>query len=199
MSPDGRYIVYISNRNGVENIYRMNADGSNEMQLTNGSGEYTPRVTADSKWVLYSGDFSGRRSLWKVSIDGGTPLQLTDRKAMQPDISLDGSLVAFCYLDDQKNPKWRVGVMAMTGERRIKSFDLPKSIIRWLPGEHALTFINNIDSYTNIWAHTLDGKKPRPLTKFDSSQIISFDWSRDGKQLVMLRDSPRKYVVLFED
>ncbi len=35
-SPDGRRIVFTSTRNGVDEIYVMNADGTNQTRLTRG-------------------------------------------------------------------------------------------------------------------------------------------------------------------
>jgi TolB protein len=38
-SPDGRYVLFSSNKDGHYHIYVMNADGSNQKRLTNGPGE----------------------------------------------------------------------------------------------------------------------------------------------------------------
>jgi len=40
-SPDGRYIIFSSNRNGRFQLYLMNADGSNQQKITNLKGEQT--------------------------------------------------------------------------------------------------------------------------------------------------------------
>jgi Tol biopolymer transport system component len=36
VTPDNRYIVFISNRSGAFQVWRMNIDGSNQIQLTKG-------------------------------------------------------------------------------------------------------------------------------------------------------------------
>ena len=36
VSPDGRYVVFQSNRSGNRNIWRIDADGSDPKQLTDG-------------------------------------------------------------------------------------------------------------------------------------------------------------------
>ena len=41
-SPDGRHIVFASNRGGSYDIYTMRADGSHVRRLTRGGDSYTP-------------------------------------------------------------------------------------------------------------------------------------------------------------
>jgi hypothetical protein len=40
---------------------------------------------------------------------------------------------------------------------------------------------------------------PRQLTKFKSDLILRFDWSRDGKRLVLARGTLSSDVVLISD
>src|SRR5947207_9530194 len=39
ISPDGRYVVFNSDRRGADHLWRMNSDGGNQVQLTNGYAE----------------------------------------------------------------------------------------------------------------------------------------------------------------
>ncbi|HEY0431006.1 MAG TPA: LpqB family beta-propeller domain-containing protein, partial [Pyrinomonadaceae bacterium] len=77
-SPDGRYLVFASNRTGALNIWRMNAeDGSDRKQLTFADGNSYPSVSFDGQWVVYDNQSHASYTLWKVPIDGGTPVQLS--------------------------------------------------------------------------------------------------------------------------
>lgn len=198
MSLDSRYIVYVSNQKGPFNIYRRNSDGSKQMQLTHGSGEYSPRITPDNKWVLYYSDNSGTQSLWKISIDGGTPLRLADKvkMAMYPDVSPDGSSIAYCYIGEEKDSRWQVAVMPMSGDQDKKTFDLPLGIIRWHPNNEALTYLQSSNGVSNIWMQPLNGKKPRQLTDFSSEWIGFFDWSKDGEWIAVVRGPVQRDVFL---
>ncbi len=39
-SPDGRHIVFVSDRDGKDDLYHMNSDGSHQIRITSGPGEY---------------------------------------------------------------------------------------------------------------------------------------------------------------
>src|SRR5678815_3534935 len=97
-SPDGRFIVFSSNRTGSLNIWRMNAaDGSDQTQLTFGDGDSYPSCSADSQWVFYDNQSSSRITVWKVPIDGGAPQQLTNEYARMPVVSPDNQYMACRY------------------------------------------------------------------------------------------------------
>jgi len=54
-SADGRYIYFNSVRTGVMKIWRMDADGKNEAQITD-NGEYAdwfPHPSPDGKWIVF--------------------------------------------------------------------------------------------------------------------------------------------------
>src|SRR4030095_11319575 len=98
VSPDGRYIVFGSDRAGTRtrNIWRVDSDGSNPVQLTSGEGETWPTFSPDGRWVIYSAIVSGKYSLRKVPIDGGDPIQLTGTVGfLIPSVSPDGKMIAY--------------------------------------------------------------------------------------------------------
>lgn len=80
-SPDGRRIVFISDKSGDENVWVANADGSGARQLTTGreSSYYSPEWTPDGEYIVVSrsNTFSGAEKLWLYHIDGGRGLDLS--------------------------------------------------------------------------------------------------------------------------
>src|SRR5262249_621589 len=61
-SPDGREITFESDRGGTQQIYVMNADGSNQHRITFGQGRYggpvwSPRPPLPSLSRIYNGQF----------------------------------------------------------------------------------------------------------------------------------------------
>ena len=52
---------------------------------------------------------------------------------------------------------------------------------------------------SNIWEQPLSGGPPRQITNFTSDRINAFAWSRDGKQLFMIRGNTTADVILISN
>src|SRR6185295_7864300 len=48
-SPEGRYVFFESWRSGKNHIWRIDADGSDAIEVTRGEADVLPRVTRDGK------------------------------------------------------------------------------------------------------------------------------------------------------
>ncbi|HSG47416.1 MAG TPA: hypothetical protein VLA43_06380, partial [Longimicrobiales bacterium] len=78
-SPDGRHIVFTSDRDGGENVWIMAADLSDTTQVTRGKGDryLSPEWTPDGAYVVAT---KGSK-LWMWHRDGGGGVQLVDEPA----------------------------------------------------------------------------------------------------------------------
>lgn len=105
-SPDGRSIYWISDRNGVPNLYRMDRQGGNIAQITNFYGGVTGitalspamSVAARSDQLLYSDYDGGNYNIWEIDLArfgaGGPPSDLPLQAAVLPPAErLQGLLV----------------------------------------------------------------------------------------------------------
>ncbi|HEX8845241.1 MAG TPA: protein kinase [Pyrinomonadaceae bacterium] len=201
VTPDGRYIVFISDRagGGKYNIWRMNIDGSDPQQLTKAEFARNPAVTPDGKWVVYISFGSKSPTLWRVPIDGGEPVQILDKYSMSPTISPDGKFIACHYWDETPDSQLSIVIVPFEGGAPIKRFILPATVVRWSRDGRGLTYVDNRGGASNIWMQPVDGGEPVKLTDFKTDEIFGFDWSPDGKQLVLSRGISTSDVVLFSD
>jgi Tol biopolymer transport system component len=80
-SPDGRHIVFTSNRDGNREIYRMDADGGNLVNLTNNDADdWSPRYYPDNYKIIFQSLRDGPTN-WEIYVmktDGSRPTNLTN-------------------------------------------------------------------------------------------------------------------------
>ena len=182
-SPDGRFIVFSSNRTGSFNIWRMNADdGSSLKQLTFGEADSYPSVSADSKWVFYDNQSSSKITVWKVPIDGGDAVQVTNEYSRMPVVSADNQFMA-CRYFVENGARRGIAIIPVQGGLPVKLLPIPIMLfqrVQWLDNDHALSYIDTTDGVSNIWKYNLDDGSRQPLTNFRDDQIFTYAWSRES-------------------
>ena len=198
VSPNGRYVVFISWKTGKPHLWRMDIDGTNLKQLTNSQYDYTcPDFSPDGAWVVYT-KLGAEKGIWKVPIDGGDPVRLIVGNADVPVVSPDGKTIA--YLDSPEGHTPRVTIMPFAGGPAIKTFDIPKAnTLRWTPDGREILFSQREGGIANIWRQPLSGGKPTQVTRFNSDQIWDFDLSRDGSQIALSHGRSDSDVMLIRD
>jgi len=181
----------------------MDIDGGNLRQLTSGSGEENPQFTPDGKWVVYTLLGAGKPTLWRVSIDGGAPQQLTNRYTAGPSVSPDGKSIA-CFYREELHQPLKLAIFPIEGGVPTRTFNAEMPIeaisrippLRWIDEGRAITYVLTSNGVSNIWSQPFTGEQPKQLTNFKAERIFSFDWSRDGKQLIVAHGSITSDVVL---
>ena len=204
VSPDGRYLVYVSYEGRHPHIWRTDSDGGNAIRLTNGADEDLPRFTPDGKWIVYHNIDHSRYSIRKVSIDGGEPVTLVNEGATQPDVSPDGSLVA-CIARRAGTTSGEILVVPIGGGAPVATFTLPSTVdlewpgLRWTPDGTGLTYVVTEQGVSNVWRQAYSGGDAKPLTDFKENRIFFFDWSRNERKLVLVRGNDTRDLILVRD
>jgi Tol biopolymer transport system component/pSer/pThr/pTyr-binding forkhead associated (FHA) protein len=77
ISPDGKAIVFMSDRDGDWEIYRMDIDGENLAALTNNNdGDGLPTWSPDGAKVAFVSNRDGEWGMWDMDPDGGNQRRL---------------------------------------------------------------------------------------------------------------------------
>jgi serine/threonine protein kinase len=202
---------YLRGGQTTKNIWRVDADGSHPMQLTNGTDDELPLCAADGKSVYYFNGSSFR--MMREPIDGGPP-ELVEGSAIPNGYVWGG-------LNFSPDGKWIPEIAATTdpatqaAANRIALIDVnakSAASTRFLvprpdfaepfsftPDGTAVTYNIVEDGVGNVWAQPLDGSPGHRLTNFTSDRIKTFRFSPDGKSLAVAREHIVSDVVLLRD
>jgi Tol biopolymer transport system component len=196
-SPDGRLIVFSSNRSGSFNIWRMNADdGSDPRQLTFSDGNSYP--SSDNQWVFYDNQSGARVTVWKVPIEGGEPVQVTDEYARMPAVSPDTRFMACRYY--VQAGLVGIAILPLQGESPIRRVPEIPIIdwqqVQWTADGRALTYIDIANGISNIWSYDLGTLTSSQVTYFQSEQIFAYAWSPNYRQLACQRGTQVSDVTI---
>jgi len=204
VSPDGRYIVFVSDRTGTSQVWRMDGDGGDLKQLTHGIPSYWPQFSPDGRWVVYHSGAMGNEGLWKVPVDGGESVQITSGNMHWPTVSPDGKLIACFYHDGSKNSSTSIAVVPFDGGEPQKVIEITPGVnqrtgLQWTTNGRGLLYVDKAGGVSNIWEQPLDGGSARQLTNFSDDQIFGFAWTENGKLLACSRGVATSDVVLISN
>jgi Tol biopolymer transport system component len=158
-SPDGKQIVFCSQRDGHLELWIMNADGSNPRKLTNAPGCYNggPFFSPDGKRVIFRADRHKKDELqiYVINVDGTGERQLTNISgvAWAPYWHPDGKHIIFTAAEHKpmQRPNYDLYLMNVdTGEM---------TRITFAPGQDVLPVFSP-DGKKLMWTSTRDGSLP---------------------------------------
>jgi serine/threonine protein kinase/Tol biopolymer transport system component len=206
VSWDGQFIAYASAQDTTSHIWRMDLDGSNQERLTTGVlDDYSPCCGPDGRWIYFhSFRNKGRCNLWRVPVTGGDPAKVSDDDLTiaESGISPDGRSILVWFVQTTNN-RLRWAALSTENGAHAKEFDLPTTanwgIVSWAPGGKGVAYIDTRNGVSNIWVLPLGTMKAYQLTHFDSEVITGFAWSKDGRDLALVRGEGTSDVVLLTE
>ena len=201
ISPDGRYIVFSSNKGGSWHLWSTDIDGSNPQQLTHNASEIysDTSFSPDGKWIVFWNIEQNVSGIWKIAIDGGDPILVKKGNVADPVVSPDGSKIAYLYWDEKAVASRGVAIMGFEGGPPTRIFDIPAGGVAWTPDGRSLLYTKKENGVFNLWIQPLASGASRQITHFDIGSVNGYDLSRDGKRLVMDRCTESSHAVLLRD
>ena len=131
-SPDGRRIVFVSDRAGSPQIYIMDSNGYNMSRLSfSGNYNTSPSWSPDGERVAFVGRYQGRNHIFAAKTDGSELFMLTSKgNNEEPSFSRDGKLIVFT--SDRDGYKAIYSMRANgEGQRRISPAGVKAYGPRW--------------------------------------------------------------------
>jgi Tol biopolymer transport system component len=169
-----------------EDIYVMNADGTNVQQLTNNPGpEFDPMWSPDGKRIVYRDSRRGPNQddeIYLMNADGSGQTNLTNNPANDWGAawSPDGTWIAFNSTRAGDIPQ--LFVMNADGSGVEQLTEQEAEYPAWSPDGSQIVFMSSIPDY-EIYVMNADGSGLTRLTNAPGEDGWPA-WSPDGKQIV---------------
>jgi len=208
--PDAQVLLLnLVSPGGGFSIWRVNADGTNLKQLSNGQNDYPPECSRDSKWAYY--DDANTNRIERVAVTGGTPEIVPGTVIPHAliagsflGLSPDGKSLAFIIEAGEGKPVHKIAVVPLDAgpEPQIRLLDPHPGVSvapRFTGDGKALVYPITQNGVGNLWLQPLDGSPGRQITNFKTDQIVNFRLSPDGKTLAVLDLRTEADVVLLRE
>ncbi len=191
-SPDGRRIVFASNRTG--NIHVINADGSDVTQLThNSDGNIDPAWSPDGRRIVFASNRTG--NIHVINADGSDVTQLThDSRSGGPAWSPDCRRIAFTSYPRRGGGD--IYVMNADGSDVTQlTHDSRSGGPAWSPDGRRIAFTSGPYRDPEIYVMNADGSDVTQLTH--DSRSSSPAWSPDGRRIAFTSDRRASGRVIY--
>jgi Tol biopolymer transport system component len=177
-------IAFQSNREGNWEIYVINADGSNPLNITNNKADDdSPTWSPDGQKIAFHSNRDGNWEIYVMNADGSDLTQITNYPmyGWTPTWSPDGQKIAF---ESNFDGNWEIYVMNADGTNliNITNNKADDDSPAWSPDGQKIAFQSNRDRNKEIFVMNSDGSNPINITN-SSADDGSPAWSPDGQKI----------------
>jgi Tol biopolymer transport system component/N-acetylneuraminic acid mutarotase len=191
-SPDGKRIVFASNRNDSSNfdIYVMDSNGSNVERLTTSLADETnPSWSPDGKKIVYVVSEGSQSELDLINIDGTEQVSLTNLAGMagSPDWSPDGRRIVFQLGSELGRAIFLINADG-TGLEQLTDYTDHAQTPAWSPDGQWIALSGNQTGSIDLYLMKADGSDLKIFVQNPGGIEWDPDWSADGQQIVFSLD-----------
>lgn len=165
------FIPYIAKKNGQSDLYLMDSQGKNKLQLTDDVYEESDPTILNNGKILFASKRTGTWQLYIINPDGKNLKAITNDKGFnnyRPALAIDGTIL---FVSDREL-KPKIFVMDPDGANLIKLtdddnyYDYPSPL-----DDGSILYLSNDKSKWEIWKMNADGSNKVRITNMPSKPI----------------------------
>jgi DNA-binding winged helix-turn-helix (wHTH) protein/Tol biopolymer transport system component len=180
-APNGK-VYFSSSMSNNEEVWSINADGSDQKQLTNNlADDAQPVPSADGQTLFFSSNRTGAAHVWRMNADGSNQVQITRNEGGIPAFaSPDGRWVYFHH--GVYRTLWRVS-LDNGGEEVV--FDEKRYKFAFSPDGMRVAYAERNGDERSLAVFSIAHKKvvKRYSAPFKKAIITEIEWTGDGRSV----------------
>lgn len=195
-------IIFVSNRQGNDEIYSINIDGTELTKLTDYPGnDMYPEASPDGKKIAYTSDINGTWQIMVMDWNGQNKTQLTNNpfRSGYPSWSFDGKYI---YFEGHIDGNWELFRINSDGTNQVRLTVNPR-YEDWHPAGHPLeykiVYESGITGHEDLYIMNHDGTDIQKICK-ENQRRRTPHVLYDGSKIVYVRytnNQPNVWIMDF--
>jgi Tol biopolymer transport system component len=200
-SPDGKRVVFCSDRSGSIEIWVSNIDGSRAMQLTSmrASNTGSPRWSPDGTRIVFESSKEGQNELYVINVTGGEPRRMTKDPAAESvgSWSRDGRWIYFMSNRGGTRHIWKIPAEGGTAVQVTRhtghvAFESPDGKFVYFSERAGEGERNGMGA---LWRIPVDGGEETQV--LPSVTFLNFAIAKEGIYFIPRGDASGRYSIHF--
>lgn len=187
-SPDGRQLVFASDRDGNREIYVMDIARDRLDNLTqHPAPDWQPAWSPDGARIAFSSYRDGDWEVYVINIDGTNLVRLTQHEAndFSPTWSPDGSRLLFVSRRQGDADLFTIDLDTLELVQLTRS-EMDEYDPAWSPDGQWIAFVTQIGRQSDIFVMRADGSDPVNLTNSSYANDFQPVWTRYAEELIFV-------------
>ena len=173
-SPDGKKLLFISNHSGVPDVWHVDADGQNPVNLTQtGQPHGEPSWSPDGKKILFTSQRDFNWEVYVMGMDGNNSINLTNHPARDigPQWSPDGAYIAFRSDRTGDDDIYVMKSDATDLVNLTNTSSVSEVVYSWSPDGSQIFYVSAVSGNMDIYVVKRDGSDTTNLTNNPANDV----------------------------